>query len=290
MKKALILSLLVSAISSCSPDKNEMQPKLAKETRTPVNSNITTPPQDLIPQIQQSMQQPVQQPVQPMMQIPVMPNMADQGFMDMNAQQQQPAPEVFVNQNAGMGTLPVAQPVDGTGTPKFQPVAIPAPSPEMIAAMQAGVPPQQMMMQQPMAMPQPMMPMQNTAMMQPMMMQGNQMPVQNAGMMQQQPMMMQNHMDMHMPAQSAQPTQPEAANQVQNINTKKLPVSLQQGYNNPLNSAPETPSAQSFAPIMPMPMMQKQIPYAPNAVPQTTIVPVNSPTTQPVQNMQIMAR
>ncbi len=127
VKKIITYSFLMASLTSCSlffsPDKNELQPKLAGAARTPVNSQ------------QQAMQQQIMaQPQQPQF-INNQPSAVanNMGMMDMGMEvPAQPQAEVFINENVAIGTAPAAVP---GYQPPFQqqvadvPAQIPAPQP-----------------------------------------------------------------------------------------------------------------------------------------------------------------
>ena len=109
MKNIILTSLLsVTLLSSCSwifgKDKNELQPNLAGAARTPVNQQSYDPAQPNAPMMV-GMGQP-------------MPNQ----------------PEVFMNQNVGLGTAPTAMP-DMMGNPQMPPMdmGMAQPAPVQIA-------------------------------------------------------------------------------------------------------------------------------------------------------------
>ena len=243
MKKfsLLALSLLcATALVSCGKDKNEMQPQLGQEARTPINQGYGQQPPMLDPNTGN----------------PMIPGIA--------------APvgagaEVFNNQNIGLGDLPPAVP--GGFTAPGAPVA-----PDM-SAMGMGGMQDNMMAQQIQAD-------MNAMQQQPDM----------SAMMQQQPMPPMMPMAPVMQQQPApvQVQQAVAPQQAVDENGKKLPASLVQGYNNPLNYevVPVMPPMMPMAPMMEQPMAAPA-PMAPMMGGQ--MMPVNAPT-MPVQNMQLISQ
>ncbi len=243
MKKfsLLTLSLLcATALVSCGKDKNEMQPQLGQEARTPINQGYGQQPPMLDPNTGNPMNPGIAAPVGA-------------------------GAEVFNNQNVGLGDLPPAMP--GGFTPPGAPVA-----PDMNAMGMGGMPAG----------------MGN--------MQDNMMAQQiQADMNSMQPMMQAPAMQ---PAPNFIPTSPAIAQapvvqaaapqQAVDENGKRLPASLVQGYNNPLNFevVPVMPPMMPMAPMMEQPMAAPA-PMAPMM--GGGMMPVNAPT-MPVQNMQLISQ
>ena len=249
MKKfsLLTLSLLcATALVSCGKDKNEMQPQLGQEARTPINQGYGQQPPMLDPNTGN----------------PMIPGIAAPTGSEA---------EVFTNQNVGLGALPPAMP--GGFTPPGAPVA-----PDMNAMGMGGMPAGMGNMQDNMMAQQ---------------IQADMNAMQQMPAMPMAPMMQAPAPAMQ-PAPNFIPTSPAVAQapvvqavapqQAVDENGKRLPASLVQGYNNPLNFevVPVMPPMMPMAPMMEQPMAAPMAPMMGGGM-----MPVNAPT-MPVQNMQLI--
>ncbi len=134
MKKYILPVLAVTLVTSCSKDKNELQPKLYKQARTPVNTQLEADIQ------RQQMQQQMQGGSAAVPMSTTQATIQAPGFIDMTGNPpQMNAPEVFVNQNADLGITPGVTPSSERGIPQVPAAAItqvtqPAPAPTYAAA------------------------------------------------------------------------------------------------------------------------------------------------------------